>query len=101
MPPEGLYSYFYRFKPQGGDIWTYCDTDGTDNTDPEAGNLFDPELAGLMESTEGIALEIRALAAVPSPVAYGADSTLHFTVLGATSTEIRVAGVPAPPRPGP
>ena len=45
----GLFRHAFRVRPEDGDIWTYCDRDGTVNNDPNARNYFEAEASGRLE----------------------------------------------------
>lgn len=48
LPEFGFYLYAFRVREAGGEIWTYCDTNGTVNNDPEGGNFFSLDDAGTL-----------------------------------------------------
>lgn len=45
----GSFRHVFRVREQNGDIWTYCDANGTVNNNPELENFFDAEDSGTLE----------------------------------------------------
>ncbi len=46
---EGTFRHVFRVRLDDGDIWTYCDRDGTVNNQPGGNNFFEADASGTME----------------------------------------------------